>query len=107
MRIDFCIGHIDVSTDFAFTQTCLHDLAADFFAELAPANAIRFSQTPEFSHRQGVFIGDTLQCFVEGAVVDLDAGFLGFLNLDQVEDHPIQQLFPEQIDRRQLGALFL
>ena len=105
LRIDLGVGHIDVTADFAFAQTRFHHFVADLFAELRPANAILLGEAFEFGHRQTVFVGDALQCFIERAVIDLDAGFLRFLDLDQIEHHAIKQLFLEHIVGWQLRTL--
>ena len=89
MRIDFGVGHVDVPTNFAFTQARFHDLDANFIAKFGPANAVLFGQAAEFGHRQAVFIGDTLQCLIERVVIYLDAGFFRLLNFYEVKHHAV------------------
>jgi len=51
--------------------------------------------------------GDAVDGAVERRVVDLDAAFLGELDLEEVVDHALQDLAREGVGRRQLPALAL
>ena len=94
MCIDFRVSHIDVAANLPFAQARLQDFGTNLFAKFRPANPILFGQAPELGHRQAVLVGNALQGFVERGVIDLDTGFLGFLNFDKVEHHAVEQLFP-------------
>ena len=60
LRVNFRVGHVDASADFALAQTCLQYFTANFLTKLRPADAVRFGQAPEFGHRQIVLVGDAL-----------------------------------------------
>ena len=107
LGVDLGVGHHDAVLDLALAQPRHHDLVADVVAEARVLDAVALERGAEVGHREAVLLRDALDGALEGGVVDLDAGFLGELHLEQVVDHALEDLARERVGGGKLPALAL
>ena len=103
--IDLVRCHADALQDIALPQQTQRELLAHAVAVRGIVDALGGERLGQFRKLDVILLRDFLQCIVQGLVRNLHAGLVRPLQLDLLEDQPLEHLLAQHVLRRQFELL--
>ena len=103
--VDLARRDADALQHVALAQQLQGELLAHLLAVGGVVDALLRQRLRQLGERDVVALGDVLERLVHGLVGDLDAGVIGALHLDLLQDQALEHLLAQHVLRRQLELL--